>query len=100
MRYDFIREAMKGRCYKRENGKRIAMFFFFLLILFGIWGGKKKDKRRVIYIARIKSILMMFRSILMIFVNCQSLCNVVKILFDDRFLLKNHIFIINLDKNI
>ena len=44
MRYDFIREAMKGRCYKRENGKRIAMFFFFLLILFGIWGGKKKDK--------------------------------------------------------
>lgn len=100
MRYDFIREAMKGMLQKREWKKDSDVFFFFLLILFGIWGGKKKDKRRVIYIARIKSILMIFRSILMIFVNCQSLCNVVKILFDDRFLLKNHIFTINLDKNI
>lgn len=49
MRYDFIREGMKESCYKRENGKRIVVFFFFfinLLTLFGI-GGKRFARRKI-----------------------------------------------------
>lgn len=47
MRYDFIREGMKESCYKRENGKRIVVFFLFinLLILFGIEGKRFARKK-------------------------------------------------------
>lgn len=94
MRYDFIREGMKGRCYKRENGKS-GVFFLFINFIWD-WGKKireRKDKKMIIYITRIKpslSILMIFFHMEYIFFNCQSLCNIVKILFDDRFLLKSY----------